>query len=1372
MNKLRSQSEKKKSRLRLHKVALASFCLFASLVLVVGAGLFQQRNASDPRSSLSNIANTALQAGVEAEQSQTLDGPTYQIEDDPIYGEVERGKLLVLVDDEAGKQQVDMLLQTTNIATNESVSQQDASSGFVTIDLAEGVTIDQAISACAAADLSAQPNYIYHPIEGTEELKQDGDAAQGSLAQDGNLSQDSELFADDELALEPQSEQASESSQDGSLDQENEAATPQNDGDVVFALIEALATGDIEAAATAYGLNDPEASSQWALDSMNMSRAWGLQKCSATAGNSSVAVAVIDTGCKVSHVDLKNNIKTGAVYNSYAGSENAKNPNSNLDTTDVNDTNGHGTHVSGIAAACSNNGIGVSGTSYNAALVVVKACDTSGNFSTASLINAYDWLMNTYSGTAKVKVVNLSLGGFDKSGSAKLSADTFLSKIKEAKNAGILTVAAAGNKSEATKNGSDVPYAVYPGDSDSCFTVINLQKNGTTNANDASSTYNVSLDSSSNYNKSGERCKTISAPGASIYSTIIYNDNVSTDAKYGNKTGTSMASPAVAGVAALLFAKNSALTPSDVQTIIEQTAKDINTAGWDEQTGYGEVDAYKALQLLSAKASVKSTSLSTTQKKTLSYGETHELSAVVLADGSTIPASEYTWSSSDPSTISVSGNIARANKVAGKATIKGVHKSKIAQLTIQEEMVIEPIDFNDASQFDVRLVKSPVTFTGDQLRPEIYVIYKNKLLTAGTDYTLSYGLNVNAGKGTIEILPGSNGGQGSYTYEFSIEPGNLVPGQEDSVPVTIDPIPSQQYTGNPVCPKPTVRLGDAVLQEGEDYTLSYSNNQNVCLDFATVKITGTRNFHGSISANFSIQERLENITVADIAATYEYTGSPVTPKPSVTHNGTPLVEGADYKLTYFDNDKVSPLGKKASVLITGVGAYTGQITKYFTVVQKKLDSNNTYIYPAGGVPGQEIPNQTYTGSAIYPGVGVTVGGVKLVEGTDYDIAYSDNTKVSTDAVKAKITIKGKNNYTGTVTKTFEITGISIVNAEISGIVDKPYNNGNSITQIVSVKLNGKQLSPNTDYVVSYSNNKNVGTATVNVEGRGNYSGIARKTFQITSTGTNQGTNQGTNSSDNSASSGANNSQSASSAQPTPSASDVTGGTWKKVSGKWKYLKKDGSYVKSGWAKISGQYYHFDSNAYMHTNWQKINNVWYYFGSNGAMKKGWQKIGGKWYFMHRTSGVMQVGLQKNIDGADYYFNKSSGAMTKGWQKLNLTGLSSWYYFKSSGAMVKSSWQKVSGKWYYFDSDGSMHVNWLTLGGNKYFLNNPSGAMLKGWVSIDGNWYYFKSSGAMAKGWQKVGNGWYYLDPSSGIMAKNQRIGNYWVNSSGKWSYTYK
>ncbi|WP_419572699.1 hypothetical protein [Ruminococcus sp.] len=194
---------------------------------------------------------------------------------------------------------------------------------------------------------------------------------------------------------------------------------------------------------------------------------------------------------------------------------------------------------------------------------------------------------------------------------------------------------------------------------------------------------------------------------------------------------------------------------------------------------------------------------------------------------------------------------------------------------------------------------------------------------------------------------------------------------------------------------------------------------------------------------------------------------------------------------------INATGHKSSGWITDKAAsigVKGSMHKECTVCKKVLETAEIPALSRISISKASVTLSTstyaYDGKAKKPGVMVKLNGKTLKNGTDYTVSYSNNTKVGT----AKVTITGKGNYTGSVSKTYSIKN-NFKKATISGISNKSYT-GKNITQSITVKHNGKTLKKSTDYTVSYSNNKNIGTATVKITGKGSYTGTVTKTFKI------------------------------------------------------------------------------------------------------------------------------------------------------------------------------------------------------------------------------------------------------------------------------------
>jgi len=279
----------------------------------------------------------------------------------------------------------------------------------------------------------------------------------------------------------------------------------------------------------------------WGVDRIDADLVWGI-----TTGDP-VKVAIIDTGIDLTHPDLKDNIKGG--YNAINSRKSA------------NDDNGHGTHVAGIIAAIDNE-IGVIGVGPKIDLYAVKVLDRNGSGYLSDVIEGLDWAIQN-----GMQVVNMSLG-------TPTYIASFEDAVKKVNAAGITQVAAAGN------NGPDDNTVTYPAKFAEVIAV--------TATNDT--------DTIASWSSRGSEVD-LAAPGVSIYST--YKGST-----YKTLDGTSMASPHVAGTAALVLTQttkcdsdlNGICSPAEVQQRLEATAEDLGAVGRDDLYGSGLVDAEKAVQ--------------------------------------------------------------------------------------------------------------------------------------------------------------------------------------------------------------------------------------------------------------------------------------------------------------------------------------------------------------------------------------------------------------------------------------------------------------------------------------------------------------------------------------------------------------------------------------------------------------------------------------------------------------------------------------------------------------------------------------------------------------------------------------------------------
>ncbi|MBQ1390810.1 MAG: cell wall-binding repeat-containing protein, partial [Firmicutes bacterium] len=195
----------------------------------------------------------------------------------------------------------------------------------------------------------------------------------------------------------------------------------------------------------------------------------------------------------------------------------------------------------------------------------------------------------------------------------------------------------------------------------------------------------------------------------------------------------------------------------------------------------------------------------------------------------------------------------------------------------------------------------------------------------------------------------------------------------------------------------------------------------------------------------------------------------------------------DYTVSVTNNINVGT----ATITVTGQGIYSGSANRTFQITPVDLSGSEA------ATSVDAFKAQTWTGMPLIPTstVKATVDGsvLTLKQGTDYILSYENNVDPGT----ATVIVIGKGNYTGTVKSAFTIKPASLAGATVTGIKASYAYTGNAIKPKPTVKLGSKTLKAGTDYTVTYAKNVNVGTATVTITGKGNYSGTVKKTFKIT-----------------------------------------------------------------------------------------------------------------------------------------------------------------------------------------------------------------------------------------------------------------------------------
>jgi serine protease len=328
--------------------------------------------------------------------------------------------------------------------------------------------------------------------------------------------------------------------------------------------------------------NDPMYTQQWdyfdAVGGMRVPAAW--DKSTGTG----IRVAVIDTGYRP-HVDLQGQILAGYDFIADTAISNDGNGRDS-DASDPGDwtaagqcgvgqpasnSSWHGTHVAGTIAALTNNGIGVAGVAYGAKVVPVRVLGQCGGY-TSDIANGIIWasggaVTGVPNIAARAQVINMSLGGGGACDATSQSA------INSARSRGTVVVVAAGNENQNASNSNPA----------NCSGVIAVAATGKTGGRASYSNYGTVVD--------------VAAPGGDSGAAILSTLNAGTKApgadSYAGYMGTSMATPHVAGVVALMLAKNPALTPDEVEAKLKATARAFPAAC--SGCGAGIVDASAAV---------------------------------------------------------------------------------------------------------------------------------------------------------------------------------------------------------------------------------------------------------------------------------------------------------------------------------------------------------------------------------------------------------------------------------------------------------------------------------------------------------------------------------------------------------------------------------------------------------------------------------------------------------------------------------------------------------------------------------------------------------------------------------------------------------
>lgn len=331
-------------------------------------------------------------------------------------------------------------------------------------------------------------------------------------------------------------------------------------------------------------------------------------------------------------------------------------------------------------------------------------------------------------------------------------------------------------------------------------------------------------------------------------------------------------------------------------------------------------------------------------------------------------------------------------------------------------------------------------------------------------------------------------------------------------------IPDESYTGKAVKPAVEVYYGSTPLKAGTDYTISYKNNTAANLlrtdaekgKAPTVVIKGKGNYAGTLTQTFVITPKsiapIEEegrkggeVQADDLAAAYNK-GREVKPVPVLVWNGKKLSNKKDFTVEYPDtNADAYKAPGSYKVRITGKGNFTGTREIMLTIA----DPDNDILMSK--VKISKIPEQPYTGSAAVFGQDMpklTYKGEELKLNGDYTLSLAAGDD-GASAGSHVLVVTGKGKYKGVRRVSFKIKGTPVNTVTVNGLKSLVYNGteqsfgGNSGNKLTLTDRDGSTLTEDRDYTLSFSNNKNVGTAKVTITGIGKYSGKLTKSFKIT-----------------------------------------------------------------------------------------------------------------------------------------------------------------------------------------------------------------------------------------------------------------------------------
>ncbi|MCQ2408552.1 MAG: hypothetical protein MJ065_08535, partial [Oscillospiraceae bacterium] len=476
-----------------------------------------------------------------------------------------------------------------------------------------------------------------------------------------------------------------------------------------------------------------------------------------------------------------------------------------------------------------------------------------------------------------------------------------------------------------------------------------------------------------------------------------------------------------------------------------------------EITGCGNYAGSLQLEFEIAPLDLSDAKLILDETEFIYSGEAFEPSFYLVLDQTTLPENAYT--------AEYSNNIEPGEAVltiTGTGNYTGSLKDsfRILQIDIQKLAADGALKLQDIS----------FEYTGSEIEPELLFSGKTSW-KSGTDFELTFADNIQVTDSAKLTVTGIGHYTGTADFTFSITPMKLTDAADFSFANN-----SVIFNGKEQQPALIVKPFDEDLTEGQDYTiLSVVNNLHA--GEATVTIQGMGNYCDSINLTFEILPLdITDLNLAPEYDTHEYTGSQL--KPAVMLNNEVFANaGTDYLAEYTDNLNAGD----ASVKVSGLGDYTGEVTMPFTITPYDLSK--------GADMTLEYTSAVFTGQKLFPKVSLSFGVYGLTE-DEIAVEYKDNLEPGT----ASVTLTGSGNCTGSLTQTFEILPVSLDDAKLT-VSDCIYDGNSHQPEVTVIAENGYQLGED-DYTIEYSDNVDVGEATLILTGKGRTSGTLTGSFKI------------------------------------------------------------------------------------------------------------------------------------------------------------------------------------------------------------------------------------------------------------------------------------